>query len=359
MKLGASQEVCRGSEFSPMMGDTPYGLVARRTGPSRVDTLRGRATHAPADVRALYSDTGQHYIRLGRRPGATLGLPDDARGRGRLAGRAVLDKTFSTILIEDSGFGLTKNELANNLGTISIENSGFGMTKNELVNNFGTIAKSGTKAFLEAMSASGVISIIGQFGVGFSSANLVSDKFRVVSKSFEDVQYIWESAAGVSFTMQNDTEMVHGGQARHEDHLLLEEVQSEFLEERRLKDLVSDNTQEHTTTHNNTQEQQEQHYNTTTLQHNNTTTTTPQQHDNTQQQGVCLKRAHCFVPSPFLMDPSEQPVTGGAQRRKAATTPLVVATRAAVDRCGPGHVYPTTQPYGDRRRSGPGRRRAS
>ena len=64
---------------------------------------------------------------------------------GRSAGRAVLDKTISTVLIEDSDFGLTKNELANYLGTISIEDSGFRMTKNELVNNFGTIAKSGTR----------------------------------------------------------------------------------------------------------------------------------------------------------------------------------------------------------------------
>ena len=152
-------------------------------------------------------------------------------------GRAVLNKTFSTILIEDSGFGLKKNEFANNLGTISIEVSGFGMTKNELVNNFGTIAKSGTKAFLEAMSAGGVISIIGQFGVGFSSACLVSDKSCVVSKSFEDEQYIWESADGDLSPCRLTLRWYTRGQARHKDHLLLEEVQSEFLEERRLKDL--------------------------------------------------------------------------------------------------------------------------
>ncbi|MDX2074830.1 MAG: molecular chaperone HtpG [bacterium] len=125
--------------------------------------------------------------------------------------------------------------------TLTISDSGIGMTREDMVNNLGTIARSGAKQFVQTIKASqhgnaNIGEVIGQFGVGFYSAFMVADKVRVISKSHivDEPAYMWECDGGESYTI-SPAERANRGT----DIILhLKEEDAEFLQNFRIKQII-------------------------------------------------------------------------------------------------------------------------
>lgn len=156
-----------------------------------------------------------------------------------------LDKLYYRSLT-DKKVKVDKDDLSIDLAfdrdsrTLTIKDNGCGMTKEELESNLGTIAKSGSLSFKENMSKDEKIDIIGQFGVGFYSAFMVSDKIVVNSLSIDSNKaYTWESEGADGYTITESTRDERGTEIilhiKEDDD---ETNYSKYLDEYEIKNLV-------------------------------------------------------------------------------------------------------------------------
>lgn len=125
--------------------------------------------------------------------------------------------------------------------TLRIIDNGMGMTRDELEKNLGTIAKSGSLDFKSEIEKKDEIDIIGQFGVGFYSAFMVSDKVTVVSKAYgEEQAYVWESSGADGYTV---TETEKDGNGTEITLTLKEDTDdekySDYLDDYKIKSLIT------------------------------------------------------------------------------------------------------------------------
>ncbi|MGB3273609.1 MAG: molecular chaperone HtpG [Xanthobacteraceae bacterium] len=104
-------------------------------------------------------------------------------------------------LLENGGALTIRITPDKNAGTLTVADTGIGMTRQDLIDNLGTIARSGTRAFVARLSESGDgASLIGQFGVGFYAAFMVAGRITVTSRHAGDSEaWVWSSSGGAGF----------------------------------------------------------------------------------------------------------------------------------------------------------------
>ena len=138
---------------------------------------------------------------------------------------------------EDLAIKITPDKEAR---TLTVSDKGCGMTREELEDNLGTIAKSGSLAFKQEHDLGDDVDIIGQFGVGFYSAFMVSKKIVVVSKSVEgDAAFRWESDGAEGYTIEDAQKDEHGTEITlYIKDNTEDENYDEFLETYSLRNLV-------------------------------------------------------------------------------------------------------------------------
>lgn len=157
-----------------------------------------------------------------------------------------IDKLYYQSLTEEGNTGISRDDFSimieadKDARTLTITDNGIGMTKEELENNLGTIAKSGSLDFKEEIEKKDEIDIIGQFGVGFYSAFMVSDKVTVISKAYgEEQAYKWESTGADGYTITEAEKDGYGTEitlALKED--TEDEKYSDYLDSYRIKNLI-------------------------------------------------------------------------------------------------------------------------
>lgn len=159
-----------------------------------------------------------------------------------------IDKLYYLTLTENTGISrddfYIRIVLDKDANTIIISDNGIGMTKEEMENNLGTIAKSGSLQFknenADKMEAKDAIDIIGQFGVGFYSAFMVSSKIQVISKRYgEETANLWESTGVDGYSISDcEKETVGTDIILYIKEDTEDEKYSDYLKEYKIKGLI-------------------------------------------------------------------------------------------------------------------------